>query len=70
MSNKTFCGECGDECEAVEETFDYAATHCTHGNSGTHHTGHLISSCCLVDLIDESELIEWRKNGYENLDNI
>ena len=43
------CVECGHRCALVEETFDYAGTHCTHGKSGTHHTGVYVSSCCLAD---------------------
>lgn len=44
------CSDCGCECSAVEETFDYAGSHCTHGRSGTHHTGHYVSACCLADI--------------------
>ena len=47
------CDECGDECAAVEETFDYAGTHCTHGRSGTHRTGHYVSDCCLAEITTE-----------------
>ena len=47
---KTKCSECGDECQVIEETFDYSGTHCNHGNSGTHHTGHYVSKCCLAEL--------------------
>ena len=50
------CAECGEECNTVEETFDYAGTHCTHGRGGTHHTGFYVSECCLADFVDESEL--------------
>jgi len=46
------CSECHEPCKAVEETFDYAGTHCTHGNTGTHHTGHYVSDCCFADLED------------------
>ena len=52
------CEDCKEPCKPVEETFDYAGTHCTYGNSGTHHTGHYVSDCCLAELIDESEVEE------------
>jgi predicted nucleic acid-binding Zn ribbon protein len=48
------CTECGEECKVVEETFDYAGTHCTHGQAGTHHTGIFVSECCLAEF-DEGE---------------
>jgi len=47
------CTECGEPCELVEETFDYAGTHCTFGKPGTHHTGVWVSECCLADYIDD-----------------
>ncbi len=43
------CLDCGESCTLVEETFSYSGTHCTHGKSGTHHTGHYVSSCCLAE---------------------
>jgi len=46
------CTECGDPCELVEETFDYAGTHCTFGKPGTHHTGVWVSECCLAEYED------------------
>ena len=46
------CDSCGDACELVEETFDYAGTHCTGGASGTHKTGVWLSKCCLADYSD------------------
>jgi len=51
-----YCDECKEECEIVEETFDYAGTHCNHGKSGTHHTGVYVSKCCLADFTDYSEI--------------
>ena len=50
------CTECGDFCKAVEETFDYSGTHCTNGVSGTHHTGHLVSACCLAEISEARDL--------------
>ena len=44
------CSDCGDPCQAIEETFDYAGTHCTNGTAGTYHTGHYVSDCCCADL--------------------
>ncbi len=43
------CNDCGNECEVVEETFDYSGTHCNNGNGGTHHTGVYVSDCCFDD---------------------
>lgn len=48
-----YCTECGEPCTISEETFDYAGTHCTHGRSGTHHTGHYLSDCCFAEYTDE-----------------
>lgn len=50
MEDKFKCEDCGDECKPVEETFDYAGTHCTYGQSGTHHTGNYVSDCCLAEI--------------------
>lgn len=52
------CTDCGEECKAVEETFDYAGTHCTYGVAGTHHTGHYVSDCCGAEVewvLDDEE---------------
>ena len=49
ITKKYKCLECGEECSLVEETFDYAGTHCTNGANGTHHTGIYVSDCCLAD---------------------
>jgi len=49
------CAECGEECQEVEETFDYAGTHCTNGRAGTHHTGVYVSKCCLAEVIEDNE---------------
>ena len=48
-----FCADCGEPCKMIEETFDYSGTHCTHGLSGTYHTGHYVSDCCCAELLDE-----------------
>lgn len=40
------CEECGKLCEPVEDSWDYAGTHCTGGNAGTHRTGDWYSDCC------------------------
>lgn len=55
MSDETiiYCTECGEKCTAIEETFDYSGTHCSFGMSGTHHTGHYVSDCCLADVTNE-----------------
>ena len=43
------CCDCGEICSVIEETFDYAGTHCTFGRSGTHRTGHYVSACCFSE---------------------
>lgn len=43
------CCNCGEPCGTVEETFDYAGTHCTGGKRGTHRTGVYVSDCCYAD---------------------
>lgn len=45
------CPDCGCECEVVplDNSFDYAGTHCTNGRSGTHYPpgyGSPVSACC------------------------
>jgi len=57
MNKDYICANCGEPCGIVEETFDYAGTHCTNGNSGTHHTGIYVSDCCL-DEVDEKLLLD------------
>ncbi len=67
MIDKYFCDSCGDECEIIEETFDYAGTHCTNGRSGTHRTGRYLSKCCLADYtLDEDRLPDNLKTGDSN----
>ena len=53
MTHQLYCSDCMDPCEQVEETFDYAGTHCTHGRAGTKHTGHFVSKCCGAELVDD-----------------
>lgn len=43
------CSECGEHCKVIEETFNYAGTHCTGGKPGTHRTGIYVSNCCWAD---------------------
>ena len=50
MDELIVCVGCGEECGVIAESFDYAGTHCTGGNSGTHKTGRYISDCCLDDI--------------------
>lgn len=47
------CDDCGEKCELIEETIDYAGTHCTFGKSGTYHTGNYVSACCLAEWHEE-----------------
>jgi len=51
-----YCEECQQKCEIIEESFDYAGTHCTYGKSGTHYTGHFVSKCCNAPLVDFEDL--------------
>ena len=49
------CPNCGDPCTIVPylNHFDYAGTHCTHGNSGVHFPadwGIPVSDCCEVEM--------------------
>ena len=53
-----FCSDCGDPCEAAEETFDYTGTHCTNGLPGTHYTGVYVSDCCGAELKHSEDLPE------------
>ena len=46
------CADCWSPCKAVEETFDFAGTHCTGGRSGTHHTGFYVSDCCGAEPVE------------------
>ena len=55
MTDIWFCTDCGQRCTPVEETFDYAWTHCTHGRSGTYRTGNYLSDCCSAELTHEPE---------------
>jgi hypothetical protein len=52
------CPECGEtDCKIVPNLnhFDYAGTHCTHGNGGTHYPsdwGYPVTDCCGADIDD------------------
>ena len=52
------CLDCLDQCIPEEETFSYSGTHCTHGQSGTHHTGHYTSDCCGAEFLTKDEIID------------
>ncbi len=52
-TKKYICDQCGDECKLIEEVFDYAGTHCSHGKAGTHHTGNYYSDCCNAEVSDD-----------------
>ena len=56
----TTCPECGEECAiiALDNSFDYAGTHCTFGLAGVHYPagfGSPVSSCCEADMDGEQE---------------
>ena len=57
-----WCRLCFDECKVVEESFDYAGTHCTGGRSGTHRTGNMVSDCCLAEVTDDPD--EFAPEGW------
>jgi hypothetical protein len=51
------CPECGEECEVkpLDNSFDYAGTHCTGGVGGTHYPmnyGSPVSDCCEAPMED------------------
>lgn len=53
-----YCTQCGERCKviALQNEIDYAGTHCTHGQSGTHYPGSWglpVSDCCEEDTEDE-----------------
>ena len=55
------CPECHEPCHiiALDNSFDYAGTHCTHGQPGVHYPfdyGRPVTSCCEVDV--DAELAE------------
>ena len=57
MTLTTFCACCKEECKPtkLDNSFDYAGTHCTGGRPGTHYPpgyGDLVSDCCEDDVID------------------
>ena len=45
-----YCQECGDECKAIEDSWDYPATHCTHGKGGVYYSSYFVSDCCGADI--------------------
>ena len=49
-----FCDDCYEETEEVfiDQSFDYAGTHCTGGLAGTHHAGYMGSQCCEAETSD------------------
>tara|TARA_R110000772_G_scaffold16535_5_gene46824 strand:- start:1986 stop:2198 length:213 start_codon:yes stop_codon:yes gene_type:complete len=59
-----YCTNCKDPCGATEETWDYPGTHCTHGQSGIHHSGNYVSDCCLEELTTDTPE-EMRMNEAE-----
>ncbi len=55
--NEFVCNTCNEECTVSRPSFDYSATHCTNGNSGTHIESYYSSDCCDSDYKD-FQLIE------------
>ena len=52
------CPECGGPCKIIplRNEFDYAGTHCTHGEDGIHYPdnwGDPVSDCCEASIIKE-----------------
>ena len=64
---KRTCPDCGEECNVIplDNSFDYAGTHCTGGLPGTHKPdgfGSPVSDCCeayLEDCEDEPHPDDW-----------
>jgi hypothetical protein len=67
IMDKLICLDCKDECQIVEETFDYSGTHCTNGNGGVHHTGHYSSDCCNAEYMDADEYHEEQDEEEEDV---
>lgn len=57
IGDEGICKGCGEECilVMVDESFDYAGTHCTGGGSGTHIVRYPGSSCCGEEVEDLEE---------------
>jgi len=60
------CPACGEPCKIIplENSFDYAGTHCTYGQSGTHYPsdyGDPVSDCCEEPMGD---FVEWEDYRY------
>mgnify|MGYP000303465010 CR=1 FL=1 len=60
--DKWYCTQCKDECGLTEETWDYGGTHCTHGQSGVHHSGVYVSDCCLEEVTQDIHYCEVCEN--------
>jgi hypothetical protein len=46
------CYDCGDECQVIviDDSFDYAGTHCTYGRPGVHRVPKYFGSdCCAAE---------------------
>ena len=55
------CPSCSEPCKIIplDNAFDYARTHCTHGQSGTHYPsnyGRPVTNCCEVEVA--ADLVE------------
>ena len=48
--------------ELVDDSFDYAGTHCTGGMSGTHHIPKYLSM--------QDSVISWDTNAFDNQQNV
>ena len=59
------CSACNQPCTvvALDNSFDYAGTHCTYGRAGTHRPegyGAPVSDCCEADCTDnDGAEYEW-----------
>ena len=65
----TKCPECGEYCMivALQNEFDYAGTHCNHGEAGTHYPndwGRPVSDCCEADM--EGQIYDPDFDDYED----
>ena len=69
----TICGECKQPCKIVglRNEFDYAGTHCSFGNTGTHYPsgyGDPVSDCCDADILDAEIYAERIEEARDTVD--
>lgn len=65
--NMKICSHCHNKTNeiTIDDSFDYAGTHCTHGRAGTWHDSHQASECCEADVVESDSEIWTCKCGHE-----